>query len=442
MSRTVSGKNGTWRNWGGNVAARPVREVTPASVDELAEAVRRAAEDGLKVKAVGTGHSFTSIAATDGVLIRPQLLTGIRNIDRDNMTVTVEAGTPLKRLNLALAREGLSLTNMGDIMEQTVSGATSTGTHGTGRESASIAAQIKGLELVTADGSVLTCSEKGTEEERALFAAARIGLGALGIVTAITFAVEPIFLLTAREEPMPLDKVLADFDELWAENEHFEFYWFPHTGSTNTKRNNRSAGPRKPVSQVSSWVEDEFLSNGVFQVAQWVGRAAPATIPTIAQVSSKALSARTYTDIPYKVFTSPRRVRFIEMEYAVPREAVTETLRELKAMLDRSGLRVSFPVEVRTAPADDITLSTASGRDSAYIAVHMFRGTPYQGYFTAAERIFTAHEGRPHWGKVHTRDAEYFAGVYPRFGEFTALRDRLDPDRLFQNDYLRRVLGA
>lgn len=439
MSSTASGKNGTWRNWGGNVAARPAREVAPASVEELSAAIRRAAEHGLKVKAVGSGHSFTSIAATDGVLIRPQLLTGIRDIDRDAMTVTVEAGTPLKRLNMALAREGLSLTNMGDIMEQTVSGATSTGTHGTGRDSASIAAQIKGLELVTADGSVLTCSEKENPE---VFAAARIGLGALGVVTAITFAVEPIFLLSAREEPMPFGKVLADFDELWAENEHFEFYWFPHTGNTNTKRNNRSAGPEKPVPQLQSWFEDEFLSNGVFQVAQWVGRAAPATIPAIAQVSSKALSARTYTDIPYKVFTSPRRVRFVEMEYAVAREAVVETLRELKAMVDRSGLRVSFPVEVRTAPADDITLSTASGRDSAYIAVHMVKGTPFQRYFTAAERIFTAHEGRPHWGKVHTRDAEYFAQVYPRFGEFTALRDRLDPDRRFQNDYLRRVLGA
>ncbi|MFF4500539.1 D-arabinono-1,4-lactone oxidase [Streptomyces sp. NPDC001401] len=439
MSSTASGKNGTWRNWGGNVASRPAREVAPASVEELSAALRQAAEDGLTVKAVGTGHSFTSIAATDGVLIRPQLLTGIRKIDRDAMTVTVEAGTPLKRLNLALAREGLSLTNMGDIMEQTVSGATSTGTHGTGRESASIAAQIKGLELVTADGSVLACSEK---ENPDVFAAARIGLGALGIVTAITFAVEPIFLLSAREEPMPFDRVLAEFDELWAENEHFEFYWFPHTGSTNTKRNNRSAGPEKPVGQIAGWFEDEFLSNGVFQVAQWVGRAAPAAVPTIAQISSKALSARTYTDIPYKVFTSPRRVRFVEMEYAVPREALAETLRELKTMVDRSGLRISFPVEVRTAPADDIALSTASGRDTAYIAVHMFRGTPYQAYFTAAERIFTAHEGRPHWGKVHTRDAEYFSGVYPRFGEFTALRDRLDPDRRFQNDYLRRVLGA
>ncbi|MFJ9745618.1 D-arabinono-1,4-lactone oxidase [Streptomyces chartreusis] len=439
MSSTASGKNGTWRNWGGNVAARPAREVAPASVEELAAAIRRAAEDGLKVKAVGSGHSFTSIAATDGVLIRPQLLTGIRHIDREAGTVTVEAGTPLKRLNVALAREGLSLANMGDIMEQTVSGATSTGTHGTGRDSASIAAQIKALELVTADGSVLTCSEKENPE---VFAAARIGLGALGVVTAITFAVEPIFLLTAREEPMPFARVLAEFDELWTENEHFEFYWFPHTGSTNTKRNNRSAGPEKPVGQLAGWFEDELLSNGVFQVAQWVGRAVPATIPAIAQVSSKALSARTYTDIPYKVFTSPRRVRFVEMEYAVPREAVVETLRELKAMVERSGLRVSFPVEVRTAPADDITLSTASGRDSAYIAVHMVKGTPFQRYFTSAERIFTAHEGRPHWGKIHTRDAEYLAGVYPRFEEFTALRDRLDPDRLFQNDYLRRVLGA
>ncbi|MEV8432678.1 D-arabinono-1,4-lactone oxidase [Streptomyces sp. HUAS 31] len=442
MSSTASGKNGTWRNWGGTVSARPAREVAPASVEELAAAIRRAAEDGLKVKAVGSGHSFTSIAATDGVLVRPQLLTGIRHIDREAGTVTVEAGTPLKRLNVALAREGLSLANMGDIMEQTVSGATSTGTHGTGRDSASIAAQIKALELVTADGSVLTCSEKGTDEERAVFAAARIGLGALGVVTAITFAVEPIFLLTAREEPMPFARVLAEFDELWTENEHFEFYWFPHTGSTNTKRNNRSAGPEKPVGQLAGWFEDELLSNGVFQVAQWVGRAVPATIPAIAQVSSKALSARTYTDIPYKVFTSPRRVRFVEMEYAVPREAVVETLRELKAMVERSGLRVSFPVEVRTAPADDITLSTASGRDSAYIAVHMVKGTPFQRYFTSAERIFTAHEGRPHWGKIHTRDAEYLAGVYPRFEEFTALRDRLDPDRLFQNDYLRRVLGA
>ncbi|WP_327294830.1 D-arabinono-1,4-lactone oxidase [Streptomyces sp. NBC_01197] len=429
---------GTWRNWAGNVTARPAREVTPASAAELADAVRRAADDGLKVKAVGTGHSFTAAAATDGLLIRPGLLTGIREIDRAAGTVTVEAGTPLKRLNQALAREGLTLTNMGDIMDQTVAGATSTGTHGTGRESASISAQIRALELVTAEGSVLTCS---ATEHPDVFAAARIGLGALGVVTAITFAVEPVFLLTAREEPMGFDRVTADFDQLVAENEHFEFYWFPHTGNCNTKRNNRSAGSAAPPGRVAGWIEDELLSNGVFQAACSLGRAVPATIPAIAKISSRALSARTYTDIPYKVFTSPRRVRFVEMEYALPREAAVGALREVRAMVERSPLRVSFPVEVRTAPADDIALSTASGRETAYIAAHMYRGTPHRAYFTAVERIMTAHGGRPHWGKLHTRDAAYLAEVYPRFGEFTAVRDRLDPQRLFGNDYLRRVLG-
>ncbi|MER6254411.1 D-arabinono-1,4-lactone oxidase [Streptomyces sp. NPDC001584] len=442
MGTATAGKSGgertAWHNWAGNITATPARTVTPASVGELQETVRRAAEEGLRVKAVGTGHSFTAAAATDGVLVRPQALAGIRSIDRAAGTVTVAAGTVLKDLNVALAREGLSLTNMGDIMEQTVSGATSTGTHGTGRDSASIAAQIRGLELVTADGRLLTCSEKENPE---VFAAARLGIGALGIVTAITFAVEPVFFLTAREEPMGFDRVTAEFEEHFAENEHFEFYWFPHTGNCNTKRNNRSQGPAAPPGPVSAWIEDELLSNGLFQAVNSLGRAVPATIPSIARVASRALSARTYTDIPYKVFTSPRRVRFVEMEYALPREQVVEALRELRAMVDRSGLRISFPVEVRTAPADDITLSTASGRETAYIAVHMYKSTPYQAYFTAAERIFTAHGGRPHWGKVHTRDAAYFAEVYPRFGEFTALRDRLDPDRVFGNDYLRRVLG-
>ncbi|MET7901830.1 D-arabinono-1,4-lactone oxidase [Streptomyces sp. NPDC005355] len=431
-------RSSVWRNWAGNVTARPVRSVAPSSTQELAEAVRRAAADGLKVKPAGTGHSFTTAAATDGLLIRPDRLVGVRELDREAGTVTVAAGTPLKQLNETLAAHGLSLTNMGDIMEQTVAGATSTGTHGTGRDSASIAAQIRGIELVTADGSVLRCSARENPE---IFAAARIGLGALGVVSAITFGVEREFLLTAREEPMPFDRVMADFEQLAAENEHFEFYWFPHTGNCNTKRNNRSTGPAAPVGRVSGWVDDELLSNGIFQVACSVGRAVPATIPGIAKISSRALSARSYTDIPYKVFTSPRRVRFLEMEYAVPREAAVTALRELKATVERSGLRVGFPVEVRTAPADDIPLSTASGRDTAYIAVHLYRGTPHRAYFTAAEQIMTAHGGRPHWGKLHSRDAAYLAGVYPRFGEFTAVRDRLDPGRLFANDYLRRVLG-
>ncbi|NJQ01980.1 D-arabinono-1,4-lactone oxidase [Streptomyces zingiberis] len=428
----------TWRNWSGTVTARPRRSFAPATAGEVARIVTAAAGEGLPVKAVGTGHSFTAAAATDGVLIRPDRLTGVREIDREAGTVTVAAGTPLWQLNETLAGAGLSLTNMGDIMAQTAAGATSTGTHGTGRSSASLAAQLTAVELVTADGSVVRCS-RGERPE--LFTAARIGLGALGVVTALTFAVEPLFLLTAREEPMRLDRVMAEFDALVEENEHFEFYWFPHTGNCNTKRNNRSPGPAAPLGRVAGWFEDELLSNGAFQLVCSAGRAVPAAIPAMARVTSRALSARGYTDIPYKVFTCPRRVRFTEMEYAVPRAAGMTALRELTSFVDRSGLRVGFPVEVRHAPADDIPLSTASGRDSVYLAVHVYRGTPYRRYFSEVERIMTAHGGRPHWGKLHTRTADQLAAVYPRFAEFTAVRDRLDPDRVFGNAYLRRVLG-
>jgi FAD-linked oxidoreductase len=426
-----------WRNWAGNVAARPVRVAAPSSTAELAAAVRRAAGDGLTVRAAGSGHSFSPVAATRGLLVRPERLSGIRTIDREAGTVTVAAGTPLRQLNEVLAGEGLSLANMGDIMEQTVSGAVSTGTHGTGRDSASLSAQLRGLEMVLADGSVLRCSPALRPE---VFSAARIGLGALGVLSELTFAVEPLFRLTAREEPMPLDRVLADFDGLVRENEHFEFYWFPHTGRCLTKRNNRTDGPARPLPRLRGWVDDELLANGAFRLVCEAGRAVPAAVPGLARLAVRALAPRTYTDIAHRVFTSPRRVRFVEMEYALPREAVTTALRELRTLVDASGLRVGFPVEVRTAPADDIPLSPASGRDTAYVAVHMFRGVPHRAYFSAAERIMTAHGGRPHWGKLHTRGADDLAALYPRYGEFVALRDVLDPGRVFTNDHVRQIL--
>ena len=432
--------DGRWTNWAGNQSADPVETIAPASAAELGEQIRRAAEAGRTVKAVGSGHSFTAIAsAVGGVLVRPDALTAVRELDREAGTVTVESGLPLSRLNRLLEAAGLSLTNMGDIEVQTVAGATSTGTHGTGRDSGSLAAQIRALEIVLADGSVRRCSPTENPE---LFQGARLGLGALGVVSAITFGVEPAFLLTAHEQPMGFDEVLGRLDDLTAVNEHFEFYWFPHTDRCSTKRNNRSQGPAAPLPRFKAWLDDEFLSNTVWEGACRVGRRFPGAVPSIAAVASRAWSERTYTDLAHKVFTSPRTVRFVEMEYAVPREAAATVLRELKALVERSNWRISFPVEVRFAPADDLWLSTASGRGSAYIAVHLYRGTAEQGYFTEVEKLMTAHQGRPHWGKLHTRDAEYLSAAYPHFGDFTALRDKVDPQRVFGNDYLRRVLGA
>jgi FAD-linked oxidoreductase len=429
----------TWHNWAGNVTASPARESTPKSAADVADEVVKAAADGLTIRMTGTGHSFTPVAATDGVLLRPQGLTAIRSIDEETGLVTAEAGCPLRKLNEELLARGRSLTNMGDIQVQTVAGATQTGTHGTGRASGGIAAQIAALELVKADGTLITCSP---ENEPELFGAARVGLGALGVVTAITFRTEPVFLLTAREEPMRWSEVISRLPELTRENEHFEFYWFPHTEGCLTKRNNRSEGPAKPLPKFRYWLDDEFLSNSLFGLTTRLGHLAPATIKPVNGVASKALSARTYTDVPYRVFTSPRRVRFKEEEYAIPAEHLPAVLTELRALFDRKDWLISFPIEVRLAPADDPWLSTASGRDSAYIAIHVYHGSPHEDYFTSVESVMTAVGGRPHWGKMHTQNADYLRGVYPRFDDFTALRDQLDPERRFGNDYLRQVLGS
>jgi FAD-linked oxidoreductase len=414
------------------------RIATPQSAQEVVDVLKAAAADGLAVKGVGSGHSFTPAAVTDGVLIRPEGLTRVKALDKETGLVTVESGMPLWRLNELLAEQGLALTNMGDIQVQTVAGATGTGTHGTGRASGSIAAQVCGLELVLASGEIVTCSP---DENAELFQAARLGVGAIGYVTSVTFQTEPGFLLTAREAPMRLDTVLDGFDDLVADNEHFEFYWFPYSDRTITKRNNRSAGPVAPLSGFRHWMDDEFLSNSVFGAVSRLGRTAPRLTKTISRVSGSVLSARTYTDRSDKVFTSPRRVKFVEMEYAIPRSALVPAFREVTKMINESTWNVNFPIEVRVVPGDDLWLSTAHGRDTAYIACHMYQGTRFEDYFAAVEQVLVSYEGRPHWGKMHTRDAEYLAAAYPRFADFQSVRDRVDPRRLFANDYTRRVFG-
>jgi L-gulono-1,4-lactone dehydrogenase len=439
-----------WRNWAGNVTARPRRVAEPSSAQEVAAEVGRAAADGMRIRMTGRGHSFTPTAETDGVMLRPTRLRAIRSINPAAGTVTVEAGCPLHLLNATLLARGLSLANMGDIQVQTVSGATQTGTHGTGRDLGGMSAQIAALELVLADGKVVTVSADSPDGGlqlpgdlgAGLFDAARVGLGALGIVTAVRFNVVPAFLLQAREEPMTWTRVISELDELTAENEHFEFYWFPHSEGCLTKRNNRTDGPASPLPRWRYLLDDEFLSNTLFGLTCQLGRRIPAAIPTVNSVAARALGARTYTDAAYKVFTSPRRVRFKEEEYAVPRAALSDVLGEVKSLFQRRDWRISFPIEVRVTPPDDLWLSTAYKRDSAYIAIHVFHPSPHEAYFTEVESIMTAVGGRPHWGKMHTRDADYLSGVYPRHADFVALRDALDPERRFGNDYLAQVLGS
>jgi len=430
-----------WRNWSGLETATPSRESTPTDADGVVAEVRRALQAASTVKMVGTGHSFTAISAPEATMLRPDALTGIVAVDREAMTVTARSGTRLADLNAGLEALGLSLHNMGDIAEQTLAGAISTGTHGTGGHAAGLAAQVVGLELVTGTGELL----RATPDEHAdVLDVARVGLGALGVLTTITFRVEPLFVLEAEEEPMSWDQALGSFDEMTATADHVDMYWFPHTDRMLTKRNTRRGQDlslRRPLPRWKTWVDDDFLQNTAFGVLTAAANRSPRVIPRMNRLAASLLSPRTYADVPHRVFTAERRVVFREMEYAVPREVGLDVLRECRRALDASRLRISFPVEIRVAPADDIPLSTASGRDSFYLAFHTHRDAEHRDYFALLEPILRAHDGRPHWGKVHTLTHEELAPAYPRFKEFVAMRDRLDPQRVFANGYLRRVLG-
>ena len=432
----------TWTNWGGNQHAGDITIARPGSVDEVAATVKDAAGAGQRVKPIGAGHSFTGIGRPEGIQLVLDQLSGLRHYDRDTGVVTVGAGTPLHRVNELLAGLGLAMNNLGDIDIQTVAGAISTGTHGTGATYQGLGAQVVGLEMVLADGSVVSCSaQPGSRPE--LWSAARIGLGALGVVTAVTLQTVPLFAIRAEEGPMRLDELLGRFDELAAAYDHFEAYWFPHTDSALTKRNTRlpitDGLHRLPAFR--EWLDDEFLANTVFGWVVELGRRRPQLIPRANRFAAGALGHRTFTDLSYKVFTSPRRVRFCEMELAIPRPHAVDAIREVVAAIDRSEMHIPFPIELRVAAADDIPLSTASGRQSAYLAFHMPAGVDFRPYFALVADVLEPYEPRPHWGKLHRFGAETLRPRYPHFQEFVDLRDALDPHGVFTNRYLDEVLG-
>ena len=454
----------TWQNWAGTASASPARRHWPRSTEEIADAITSAARDGLTVRALGSGHSFTPAAVTSGAALELSGWNGIVSADLASGLVTVRSGTTIRELNAALGALGLAMANMGDIDAQTVSGAISTGTHGTGAKLQGIAAQVAGLELVLADGSAVSCS---ATERPDLFDAARVSVGALGVLSTVTLQCVPAFTLAADERPMPLGEVLGRFDELAAGNDHFEFYWFPYGKNALVKRNNRitrgDAPPHPPaarpmarsaiasgarVAQVPppmpGWrrfLEYEVMENAAFGALCRTGRAIPATIKPLNRLAAASLSKRSYSAPSHEVFVTSRRVRFVESEYAVPVESLLDVLAELRAGVARLTDPVMFPVEVRTAAADDVWLSTAYGRDSAYVAIHQYLGMPYQEYFKLFESIAGSVGGRPHWGKMHIRDAAYLAGAYPRFADFLKVRDETDPSRVFANPYLEQVFG-
>jgi L-gulonolactone oxidase len=437
---TPPGRSAEWRNWAQSARCRPVATAVPADEGELAEVLAIAADRGLTVRPVGSGHSFTPIAATDGISLRADRMTGLRSADRHSGLVRLGAGTRLRDVPGLIRPHGLAMANLGDIDAQTVAGAVNTGTHGTGAAFPGLAGQVAALRLMVADGSVVECSPSARPE---LFAAARLGLGAFGVVTEVTLACVPTFLLQADEHPEPWEQVVESFVERASRVDHLEFYWFPHTSTALVKANTRLPADAQP-DPIPRWrhlLDDELLSNGALGAVCLLGTLVPQAIPPINRIAGRLVSQRRYTDDSPAVFTSPRRVRFREMEYGIDPAALPEVVRDIDALIWRNGWRISFPLEFRIAAADDIPLSTAFDRQTVYVAVHRFWREPYARYFLEVERILAAAGGRPHWGKLHTQSAATLRARYPLFDAVRAVRATVDSEGRFANPYLDRVLG-
>ena len=432
---------GTWQNWGRSAQVKPLRVERPRTPEGVQRAVRAAVAQGLTVKAVGAGHSFTGIAVAPGVLLELDDLQGLVSADAATGRATLLAGTRLHRIPGMLAPFGLAMENLGDIDRQSISGAISTGTHGTGAGFGGLATQVVGVTMVTAAGEFLRVDSQNNSE---MLPAVSLGLGALGIIVEVTLQCVPVFVMDAIDEPAPLEDVLATLPHRVAASDHYEFYWFPHTDVALTKRQTRrpESTRRHPLPIVGRWIDETVLSNGVYRAVCAATQAVPAITPPFNRLAVKLTGDRQYTDLSHRVLTQSRTVRFREMEYALPAENVVPAFREVHALIEQRRWRIEFPIEIRFAAEDDRWLSTAHGRATGYIAVHRYWRADPTAYFEAVEQIMLEHGGRPHWAKLHTLTAEQLRARYPRFDDFTALRDRLDPDRRFTNRYLDRVLGA
>jgi L-gulonolactone oxidase len=390
------------------------------------------------VRVAGAGHSFTALVPTTGTLISLERMNKIFDVDRTSGLVRVQAGITLRQLNAELDRHGLALENLGDIDVQSLAGAMATGTHGTGRLLRNLSSTVRSVELMLADGSALTVDPDSDPDA---WRAARVSLGALGVLTAVTLETVPAFRLRGVDGPAPLDRTLDRLDELAAAHDHFELYWFPYSPTALLRANDRTDEPPTSRSAARAYLEDIVLVNHGLQAFSRLGRRFPKLIPQVNRLVTKVAGSSRRVDASHRIFVSPRLVRFTEMEYAIPRRHGAEAVRAVREAIHSRRLPVSFPIELRFVAGDDALLSPAHGRDTCYIAVHVFDGMEFEPYFRIVEEIMNGFNGRPHWGKRHFQTAAALSSRYPAWDRFQAVRARLDPAGRFANDELDRMLG-
>lgn len=426
------------RNWSGIAASKPKTIEYPSTVESVVSLVKICAKQGRRIRVIGAGHSFTPIAQTSDVLVSLDRLSGVEEVDIQSQTVEVWAGTKLKDLSDMLYQQGWAQENLGDIDSQSIGGAIGTGTHGTGIQFGSLSTQIVEMQVVTAAGEVLTLSERENPE---YFKAAQVSLGMLGIIVKVKIRVVPATVLHYESHRLSVAEVFRRLEEFRDNHDHFEFYWFPHTDTIQVKLlDETDAEP----SGNRFWndLNQLVMENGLFGFLSKGCRTFPKLCKPVSRLSARFVPVGKEIGYSHRLFTTKRLVRFNEMEYSVPAEKMESVVSDIRQCVANQGFAVHFPIECRYVKGDDIWLSPAYGRHSAYIAVHMYKGMPYRKYFNEIEEIFRSYSGRPHWGKLHTRTAEELATLYPKWEDFRTVRAKLDPYGVFLNGYLKKLFAV
>ena len=386
-----------WQNWSGSQKHAALELAFPESELAVADLIQRAAGAGDNVRGIGSAHSFVPFW-TDDYLVSLDNMAGLISHDAAARQVTVWAGTKLHQLGEPLWDLGLAMENMGDIDRQSVAGAISTGTHGTGATLQNISSQVVGLRLVKANGAIVDI-DRSTDAD--LLRAAQVSMGTLGVITQVTLQAVPAYHLHERNWQASVAECAEAREDLIANNRHWEFFWDPQTDQCAMKTLNATAAHSL----------DSPLQG------QNIGRS-------------------------YRVIPSSREFKFNEIEFSVPAAAGWECFLALRHLIQTDFDDVRWPLEYRTLKADDIFLSSANDRDSVTISAHQGAKQPYKAFFSAVENLFREYDGRPHWGKIHTQQASQLEVSMPQFNRFREIRQSMDPQGLFLNPFLKTVFGV
>ncbi len=427
-----------WKNWAETVTATPRNYVKAQSVEEICQIVKSAAAEKRKIRMVASGHSFTKLCASDDIMMDISALLGIVEMDKPNRQITFWAGTTVRKVGVLCLESGLAQENLGDFDLQTLAGAISTGTHGTGVDLTGIANQIVAFWVVTATGEIMECSKNQNPD---IFEGGRVGLGVLGVIVKVKLQLEDAYKLKAESSVVNLLEILPQVPQLLKENRNLEFFFFPMTDKALMKRMCKTdEAVRDP--KWKNYLNQKIIENiGLKAVCE-----ATSKFNIDARRINKIMAFLVGSDMRInhynRILATDRLVKFNEMEFSIPAQFFEEFLLKLNALFDTNYYHVFFPIEIRWVKSDDIWLSPAYQRESVYFAVHTFKKSPVPKYFEDVQNLAIQYGGRPHWGKSHSLDAEYFSKVYPRWEDFKKLRAILDPDGLFLSPYMKTLFGV